>query len=285
MKKVYLLPNLMTAFGLACGLFVIFRVCLADMSVERFDVLKITALLLCLGAISDVLDGLLARRLKAESDFGFQFDSLADAITFGVAPSVVILKTLNLDLNTQWGLAVVFASMVFSICAVLRLVRFNIIEMDKRDFEEVADKHFVGLPVPAAAMTAIATNWFLFPENIAFLKNQQEMFSFNFLPVLNSQEHSFIMGISLCFLGYLMVSKWKFPSLKTLNFKVPKFHLAFTTVLLTLFILYGVIHHFPLVMFTLSWTYILLAVGAAISRKILGRNHQALKDFEPEDEL
>lgn len=284
MKKVYLLPNLMTAFGLACGLFAIFRVCLADMSLEKFDVLKVTALLLFLGAISDVLDGLLARRLKAESDFGFQFDSLADAITFGVAPSVVVLKSLSLDLNTYYGLAVVFASMVYSICAVLRLVRFNILEMGKRDFEEVTDKHFVGLPVPAAALTTVATNWFLSPENLQMFKSSLHLRLQFLVPSIDSQLHSLIMGVSMCVAGYLMVSNWKFASLKTLNFKVPKFHLAFTTVIFTLFILYGVLHHFPMVMFLLTWFYIFLAIGAALFRILVGKNYHVLKEFEPEDE-
>lgn len=268
----------MTAFGLACGLFVIFRACLADIQVEKLEVFKMTATLLFLASISDVLDGLLARRLKAESDFGFQFDSLADAITFGVAPSVVILKTLSLDLQSSLGLWVIFASMVYSICAVLRLVRFNISEMEKEKLAYPdADKHFTGLPVPAAALAAISTNWFLSPE---FSSTGQV---FNFTLGLSVFQHAAILIVSMCLLGYLMVCRLKFPSIKTLNFKVPKFHLAFTTVLFAWLILYGIFYQFPMMMCLLSWLYICCAVSFAIFRRFSGKSSHLLKDFDPED--
>ena len=96
MKRVNLVPNAITAFGLACGLFVIFKVNMLEPGSGEYEVVQTSAILLIVAAIADLLDGALARLFKAESEFGFVFDSLADAISFGVAPSVLLLKTLSL---------------------------------------------------------------------------------------------------------------------------------------------------------------------------------------------
>ena len=93
MKRVYLLPNVITTFGLACGLFVIFRVVLLPAGDVTFRVVLTSALLLVVAAVADLLDGMIARLLKAQSSFGELFDSLSDAITFGVAPAVLMLKS------------------------------------------------------------------------------------------------------------------------------------------------------------------------------------------------
>ena len=87
MRRVYLIPNMITAFGLACGLFVIFKVNMVEPGSGLFQVLSISVLLLLVAAFADLLDGAVARAFRAESEFGFIFDSLADAISFGVAPS------------------------------------------------------------------------------------------------------------------------------------------------------------------------------------------------------
>ena len=90
MKRVYLVPNLITAFSLACGLFVIFKVNMLEPGSGDYEVVYASALLLLLAAVADFLDGAVARAFHAESEFGFVFDSLADAISFGVAPSVAL---------------------------------------------------------------------------------------------------------------------------------------------------------------------------------------------------
>ena len=97
MKKVHLLPNVITAFALSCGLFVIFRMSLIEASEVGLDILTSIAGILVLAAFADLLDGAIARAMKAESEFGGFFDSLADAITFGVAPSVIILKSSKIS--------------------------------------------------------------------------------------------------------------------------------------------------------------------------------------------
>ena len=95
MRKVNIVPNMITALGLACGMFVIFKVNMVEPGAGTYQMLHASALLLLLAALADLLDGAIARAIHAESEFGFMFDSLADAISFGVAPSVLLLKNLT----------------------------------------------------------------------------------------------------------------------------------------------------------------------------------------------
>ena len=86
MRRVYIIPNIITAFALACGLFVIFKVNMLEPGSGNYQVLHTSILLLLLAAFADVMDGALARAMHAESEFGFIFYSLADAVSFGFAP-------------------------------------------------------------------------------------------------------------------------------------------------------------------------------------------------------
>ena len=126
MRRVYLIPNIITAFGLACGLFVIFKVNMVEPGSGTYQVLHTAVLLLLLAAFADLLDGAVARAMRAESEFGVIFDSLADAISFGVAPSVLMLKSLSLEQGTGLSFFALIGAMLFSLCGVVRLVRFNV---------------------------------------------------------------------------------------------------------------------------------------------------------------
>ena len=81
-----------------------------------------------------------------------------------------------------------------------------------------------------------------------------------------------------------MLSKFKFPSLKVLNFKVPSFHLAFLTVVVAIFILYGIFYYFSIVLALLSWTYVILALTLSIIRLIAGKKSKSLKDYDMDDD-
>lgn len=163
MKQFYLLPNIITAFGLSCGLFVIFKVNMTEPRVGTYELLYSSALLLLLAAFADLLDGAVARVIRAESEFGSMFDSLADAISFGVAPSVLFKKFIFAASNGTFFFAVVGA-MLYTISGVLRLVRFNVraheIKTDK-EAQNAYKKNFTGLPIPASAAGAISVNLFL----------------------------------------------------------------------------------------------------------------------------
>src|ERR1700726_86233 len=101
MKKIPLLPNVITAFGLTCGLFAIFKLNMTGVGAVNYHLLMTVLGFLALAAVADLLDGAVARALKVESEFGSMFDSLADAISFGVAPSVIILKSLSIQPGTE----------------------------------------------------------------------------------------------------------------------------------------------------------------------------------------
>ena len=82
--------------------------------------------------------------------------------------------------------------------------------------------------------------------------------------------------------GYFMVSRWKFPSLKSLHFQVPSFHLVCIAVVLAVLVLFGTLHHFPIVFVAIPWLYLIVAWVLSIIRLIAGKKSQTLVDFEPD---
>jgi CDP-diacylglycerol---serine O-phosphatidyltransferase len=275
LKKIYLLPNVITAFGLSCGLFVIFKMNMIGIGEVTPQLLLVVTGILLLAAFADVLDGAVARAIKAESEFGNVFDSLADAISFGVAPSVIILKSLSIDPGSKLSFLVTTAVMVFSICGVLRLVRFNVSSLAAKGNEELSlahKKHFTGLPIPAAAAAAVALNLFLFSPDF------QPIFTLSLLA------KAWILSITLLLLGYCMISRWKFPSIKSLEIRVSSFQTVFLTVLTAVFIFFGILHYFALVFLIVTWGYVALSLSLSIARLIAGRKSKTLEEFEPEPE-
>lgn len=275
MKQVYLIPNAITAFGLACGLYVIFKVNMVEPGSGNYQVLFTSLLLIFAAAFADLLDGVVARIFHAESEFGVIFDTLADAVSFGVAPSVLLLKSLSLEQGTGLSFFAVTGAMLYSICGVLRLVRFNVkTSQAKGNAEEMAaqKKNFTGLPIPAAAVAAVSANlFFASPQAQEWLH-------------LENQITAIILSSLMVVLGFFMVSRWKFPSLKVLHFRVPSFQLVLMTVVATIFILYGMLHFFPVILIVLSWGYILVGWILSIARLIAGKKSKTLEDFEPEEE-
>ncbi len=273
MKRVYLVPNMITAFGLACGLFVIFKINMLEPGSGDYDVVRTSAILLLVAAVADFIDGALARAIHAESEFGFVFDSLADAVSFGVAPSVLMLKTLSLEQGTFLSFFGAAGAMIFSLCGVLRLVRFSVKTTEAKGNHElqVAQKHnFTGLPIPAAAAAAVSAN-------LVFLSPFIQQWI-----VISHVNRAVILASIMILLGYLMVCRLKFPSLKLLHFRIPSFHLAFLTVILAVFVLYGVLYFFAEVLAFMAWSYIVLAMVLSIIRLVAGKKSKTLEDFEPE---
>lgn len=273
MKRVQLLPNVITAFGLSCGLFAIFKMVMTPVGEATHSVLTITAVFLLLAALADLLDGAIARVIKAESEFGVLFDSLSDGIVFGVGPAVIILKTLSVPPGTGESIFITMAAMVFTLCGVLRLVRYNVMTSQAKSDPALVlanNKNFTGLPIPAAAAAAVSLNLFLMSPDFSRYFQIEETTQY------------WILFSALIVLGYLMVSRWKFPSLKSLQIRVASFRLVFLTVLTAVVIFFGVLHHFPLVFFVMTWLYLIVTFVLAIARKVSGKSSQALRDFEPE---
>ena len=137
-NKIYLIPNLLTTGSVLCGFVSI---------IYSFDgYLTIAANLILVSFVLDGLDGRVARITKTTSDFGAQYDSLADVVSFGVAPSVFLyqwfLKDVNFLINSWLELGVIIASL-YLVSVLLRLARFN--TSKSKDF-------FIGLPCPLGSV-------------------------------------------------------------------------------------------------------------------------------------
>lgn len=272
LKKISLLPNVITAFGLTCGLFVIFKMSMVEAGDVNHVLLAVTGILL-LAAFADLLDGAVARVIKAESVFGSFFDSLSDAISFGVAPSVMVLKSLSVPPGSKLSFLITASALIFSICGVLRLARFSVSSLEAKNDVTLSiehNKHFTGLPIPAAATACVSLNLILSSEEFR-----------SFVPLTLTLQ-TWILSIALALLGYCMISRWKFPSLKTLDLKVASFRWVFLIVLGAVLIFFGILHFFALTFFVVSWSYVCIAWTFAIIRKIAGRKSKTLEAFEPE---
>jgi CDP-diacylglycerol--serine O-phosphatidyltransferase len=275
MKRVHLLPNVITAFGLSCGLFVIFKMTMIGLGEASVTVLTSTAGILLLAVFADLLDGWTARVIKAESDFGGFFDSLADAITFGVGPSVIVLKTFSMEPGTELSFLLTTSVMVYSVCGVLRLVRFNVASLTAKGDDELHEAHkknFTGLPIPGAAAAAVSANLF-------FISDEFRRFA-----SFGDEARAWILFGIMISLGYLMVCRLKFPGLKSLRLRVTSFRLVFLTVVTAVIIFYGIMHHFAVVFFIFSWFYIFVALILSFIRILSGKRSKTLEDFEPEPE-
>jgi CDP-diacylglycerol---serine O-phosphatidyltransferase len=281
-KRVYLLPNIITTFALACGLFVIFKINMAEPGDPSYPVLQVSALLLLLAAVADVLDGAIARLMRAESEFGMMFDSLSDAVTFGVAPPMIMLKSLRLAPDSHLSFFVTAAAMVYTICGVLRLVRYNVLSLNSKSTtpklleteEKAKDKMsrfriFTGLPIPAAAAAAVSGTLFLLAA------------PFSKLFTIGEETRAIICIVMMVALGYFMISRWKFPGIKTFHFRLRSFHLVFLTVVAAIFFFYGILYYFPVIFVAMAWGYILIAWILSIARLVAGKRSKTLEDFEP----
>lgn len=163
MRKVHLLPNVLTLANASCGLLALAKGidALAYAGDGLFyDKMQTACSLVFLGMVFDLLDGWVARMTGAESPFGAQLDSYADALTFGVAPALLAKVLIEHEgaLGGWPGNPRVhfIAAAAFALMAILRLVRYNL-ETDA----EVKEEHsvFFGLPSPAAAGAAVSAIW------------------------------------------------------------------------------------------------------------------------------
>jgi len=146
-KTLFLLPNLITLSSIFCG-FDAIRLAArgGDDDIYRAAVMLIFAM------IFDMLDGRVARMTKTQSAFGVQIDSLADVVSFGVAPALLVY---------QWAapfhpVAALATSFVFVTCGAIRLARFNVLTTTESGAPQKPGTYIVGLPIPGAAGVVIS---------------------------------------------------------------------------------------------------------------------------------
>jgi CDP-diacylglycerol--serine O-phosphatidyltransferase len=173
-SHIYFLPNLMTAGNLFCGFLAIvncIQARLAETSptgeylgATNADHYRFAVWFIFAAAFCDALDGRLARMGGRESLFGAEFDSIADVVSFGVAPTLLMFYLiLSPTQGILWFRNVGWAiGFVYLLCAAMRLARFNVITNPLlHPGDKLSSKDFVGLPVPAAAGTVAAIVLFL----------------------------------------------------------------------------------------------------------------------------
>lgn len=147
-KTLFLLPNMITLTSIFCGFDSIRRSATAQ-SQEQF---YRAALLIVFAMFFDTLDGRVARATKTQSAFGLQIDSLADVVSFGVAPSLLVYQWQLHRLGTL-GLVISF---LFTAAGAVRLARFNVLSMGEGGKPSKPSKYIVGLPIPGAAGVLVA---------------------------------------------------------------------------------------------------------------------------------
>jgi CDP-diacylglycerol--serine O-phosphatidyltransferase len=142
---MFVLPNLFTVSSIFLGFYALV-LCAGEASPEQ---LYQAALAIFFAIFFDGFDGRVARMTKTQSDFGVQLDSLADVISFGAAPALLVYKWALAPL----GLAGIFVAFAFAACGALRLARFNVLAARG---EKGSSRFFVGLPIPLAAGAIVA---------------------------------------------------------------------------------------------------------------------------------
>lgn len=207
--KIYLLPNLMTAGNLFCGFAAVFKIIEAGRVGTDFGLaapLYYQAIGFMLGAcVFDLLDGRIARLGGHESPFGREFDSLADIVSFGLAPALLVYQIVLVDFpRLGWPIA-----FIYLLCGALRLARFNCLSAEE---QHGPPKDFRGFPIPAAAGLIASLTLFL----LWLAEGERSLGSWKYvLPPL------------MLFLSFMMFSNVRYPSFKTLGWKtqrsIPKF--------------------------------------------------------------
>jgi len=189
-RGVYLLPSLFTLGNMLLGFYAVILGFRAYQTGADGLFVR-AALLIFVAAVLDGLDGRVARMVGTESDFGKEYDSLADAITFGVAPAFLTFFWGLHDLGRIGWLVPAF----FMVCCVTRLARFNV------QTKIVDSRFFVGLPTPAAAC-AICSILFFAPDLEAL-----QVYA------------TWLVMFSLVIIGTLMVSTFRYRSFKKFDLK------------------------------------------------------------------
>lgn len=192
-KTLFLLPNMITLSSIFCG----FDSIRLSATATGDDDYYRASLLLVYALFFDMLDGRVARLTKTQSAFGLQIDSLADVVSFGVAPALLVFKW-SLYQRPTLGLVVAFT---FAAAGAVRLARFNVLSMGESGKPTKPGKYIVGLPVPGAAGILIS----IVVANHAIAGN------------LSGPEYVYPMMGLVGFLAFLMVSTIRFRSFKDLK--------------------------------------------------------------------
>jgi CDP-diacylglycerol---serine O-phosphatidyltransferase len=262
--KIYFLPNLLTAANLFCGFVALTKIVDTDREdLESGDFTRIYWALgfILLACIFDLFDGRVARMGGRESPFGREFDSLADLISFGVAPAFLVHRVVLKDISTNHPEIGWFIASIYLICGAFRLARFNCLASMSGTG---GGKEFLGFPIPSAAgLVASLTLLMIWLQEKAFYKSYLK----------------FILPALLLFLSWMMVSNVKYPTFKTLDLKATR---TFTKTLIgILFIGAVLVLQQNFLVFVLPVFFTAYLLYGFIRPRI---SHQMRREIEEEDE-
>ncbi|MCI0744138.1 MAG: CDP-diacylglycerol--serine O-phosphatidyltransferase [Verrucomicrobia subdivision 3 bacterium] len=223
--KIYFLPNLLTAGNLFCGFVALTKIVQADLSDNNYTDIRVALFFILLACIFDLFDGRLARMGGQESPFGREFDSLADIISFGVAPAFLVHRVVLRDVfdhpEVGW-----FIASIYVICGAFRLARFNCLSAQAGTG---GGRDFLGFPIPAAAgLVASLTLLLMWMGDRGWL--DEERFS--------RSVWRFSLPVILVFLSWMMVSEVKYPTFKTLDLRATR---TFTKTLVAILFLGAIV--------------------------------------------
>jgi CDP-diacylglycerol---serine O-phosphatidyltransferase len=269
--KIYLLPNLMTAGNLFCGFLATLKIVQGTLAVQAAGGLAegagdagnvyFKAAIWCILAacVFDLLDGRLARLGGTDSPFGREFDSLADVVSFGVAPALLVSRVLMREPELEkagWLVA-----SVYLICGAMRLARFNCIAASG---VPGAGKEFKGFPIPAAAGLVASITLFM----LNFTNDRIEHWLMKYvLPPL------------LLFLSWMMFSSFKYPSFKNINWRTTRSLPKFLAIVIAITLTVMYYNWMPAVLFI---TYLLYGFTRPfLSRRMKESIEEEVEDDEP----
>lgn len=237
-KGIYILPNLLTLTSMFFGFFSVVASLNSDFQRAAGTIM--------IASVFDVLDGWVARMTHTSTRFGIEMDSLADVISFGVAPGVLVYTWSLASFGKIGWLGAFF----LVACAALRLARFNV-QMGSEE-----KKHFTGLPTPASAIV-ISTAVLAYQEVIEAL----EQVGLRGLADMVGRDY-WILALTFT-LAALMVSNIKYHSLKEANLKERR---PFGILVMIAAFLAIVAYNPSLVLFLFSLAYVLTGLGEALIR-------------------
>jgi len=271
--KVYLLPTLMTAGNLFCGFMAILQIIAGSLEQQVDDsaewIKKYEAsLIYILGAfIFDMLDGRLARLGGRESAFGREFDSLADAISFGLAPALLVLKIILADLPEGFRWIGGLVAFVYLVAGIMRLARFNVVSnqpnlQQSPQANSNSNKDFMGFPIPAAAGLVASITLLI----LTLHQNDKELGNWKYLlPAL------------LIFLSFMMYSQITYPSFKSIDWRAKR---SMPQVLITFIALYLVVQTWR---YSLALVFLAYLIYGFVRPFISKRIRQEIEEEEEEE--
>ena len=205
--KIYFLPNLLTAANLFCGFLALTKIVnvdSVDLAEGKFDQIYKALILILAACIFDLFDGRVARMGGRESPFGREFDSLADLISFGVAPAFLVQRIVLRDVFSNHPEVGWFIASIYVICGAFRLARFNCLSAMAGGG---GGKEFLGFPIPSAAgLVASLTLLMLW------------IYDKNF----TTGNWKYLLPVLMLFLSWMMVSEVKYPTFKGLDLKATR---------------------------------------------------------------